>query len=308
MSAGVALQAVVTGLATGAVYGLVALGFTLIFRLTRVVNLAHGDLVVGTVFVGVLAAVGTTPVVTRPGIGTAVFEVLVVLAAGVLLSVITYLAAVRPYATAQGGGLGPLVATLAAGLLVRESLGLPFDREAYALADPLLLPTGSVGLPGGGRVEVRLFFVLALALFAAIAVERYVVRTRFGTAMRAVAEDRETASLLGVPARRIELVAFALAGLLAGLAGLLAAPGRTLAVGSGVVLGLKGVTAALLGGLGSLRGAIAGGLVLGVVESLATTSDLLGPAYADVLALSVLVVVLAARPLGLFARFTPAVE
>jgi branched-subunit amino acid ABC-type transport system permease component len=100
-----------------------------------------------------------------------------------------------------------------------------------------------------------------------------------------------------VPARRVVLLAFVAAGLLAGVAGLLDAPGRTLGVDDGVVLGLAGIAAALLGGLGSLRGALAGGLALGVVQSLAVTE--LGAEYADVVPLSVLVVLLAVRPQGL---------
>lgn len=121
--------------------------------------------------------------------------------------------------------------------------------------------------------------------------------------MRAVADDPEAASLVGVPVDRVRLTAFALAGALAGVAGLLYAPGRALALDAGVVLGLKGAAAALLGGLGSVRGALAGGLVLGVLEQSAVAVPALGAAYADVLPLALLVVVLAVRPNGLRAPY-----
>jgi branched-subunit amino acid ABC-type transport system permease component len=295
MSAGVALQAVVTGLAQGAVYGLVALGFTLCYRLVRVLNFAHGDLIVGATFVSVLATVGTTPVLRTPGVPTAVAQVVVALAVGGVLGAVLYLVAVRPFTSE----LGWVAATVTAGLLVREALALVFTREAYAVADPLRLPTRLLSLPGGGRLPVRLLLVLAIALAAGIAVDRLLVASRYGKAMRAVADDRDAAALMGVPTERVVLVAFAVAGVLAGLAGLLSAPAGPVTVSAGVVLGLKGVAAALLGRLGSPRGALAGGLALGVAESLAVSWTALGPAYRDVLALTVLVVVLAWRPEGL---------
>ncbi|MDQ1713753.1 MAG: branched-chain amino acid transport system permease protein [Frankiaceae bacterium] len=299
MSAGVALQAVVTGLAQGAVYGLVALGFTLCYRLVRVLDFAHGDLIVGATFVSVLATVGTTPVLRAPGPGTAILQVVIALLVGGLLGALLYVVAVRPF---RNNELGWVAATVTAGLVVREALGLVFTREAYAVADPLRLPTRLVSLPGGGRLPLRLFAVLAIGLAVGLAVERLLVASRLGRAMRAVADDRDAAALMGVPTDRVVLVAFAVAGVLAGVAGLLAAPAGPVTVSGGVILGLKGTAAALLGRLGSLRGALAGGLALGVVESLAVSSTLLGPAYRDVLALAVLVVVLAARPEGLRSR------
>ena len=309
MSSGVALQAVVTGLAVGSVYGLVGLGFTLVHRLTRVLSFAHGDLVLGSLFISVLAVVGTTPVVTTLPVGRAVLQVAIALGAGAVLSALLYAVAVRPFTSRPGESERALAAggwvagTLAVGLLLRESLGLVFEREAYAVADPLRLgrldADGLVALPGGGTMQVRLLGVLAIGVGAGIAVERFVVRSRTGRALRAVADDPSTASLMGVPAERLVLLAFVLAGALAGLAGILVGPGGRASVASGVVLGLKGTAAAMLGRLGSVRGALVGGLVLGVVESLAVASEALGPAYADVLALAVLVVVLAWRPEGL---------
>ena len=298
MSGGVLLQAVATGLAQGAVYGLVALGFTLCYRLVRVLNFAHGDVIVGSVFVAVLATVGTTPVLRPPGLPVAVGQVLVALVAGALLGGGLYAVAVRPFSSE----LGWVAATVTAGLVVREAVALVFTREAYAVADPLRLPTTLLSLPGGGRLPVRVPLVLLIALAVGVLAERLLVASRLGKAMRAVADDREAAALMGVPTHRVVLLAFAAAGVLAGVAGLLSAPAGPVTVSGGVVLGLKGVAAALLGRLGSPRGALAGGLALGVVESLAVSSTWLGPAYRDVLALTVLVVVLAARPEGLRGR------
>lgn len=174
-------------------------------------------------------------------------------------------------------------------------------QQAYAVPEPLRLDAlvggGLVDLPGGSTLPVRVIAVLAIGLAVGLLAERLLVRSRFGRALRAVADDPDAAALCGVPTRRVVLLAFVLAGLLAGLAGLLDAPGRSVGVDDGVVLGLEGIAAALLGGLGSLRGALVGGLGVGLVQALAVYS--LGAGLQDVAPLAVLVVLLAVRPQGL---------
>ena len=269
-------------------------------------HLAHGDLIVAAVFTGVLVVLGRTPVATTLAPGAAVGIAVLVLAAGAVLSGAVGWLAVRPHLPDVASGreadvLGWVAALVAAGLLLREVLGLLLPQEAYAVPDPLRLDaltnTGVFSLPGGGSLPARVPAVLVLGVLVGVAAERLLVRSRFGKALRAVADDPDAAALCGIPARRVVLLAFVAAGLLAGIAGLLDAPGRALGVDDGVVLGLAGITAALLGGLGSLRGALAGGLALGVVQSLAVTE--LGAEYADVVPLGLLVILLAVRPQGL---------
>lgn len=306
MDPGVLLQVLVSGLAAGAVLGLVALGFTLVAGTVRVLNLAHGDLVVAAVFTGVLVVLGRTPVATSLELSPAIGFTLLVLAAGALLSGAVGWLAVRPYlpdvATGRAAdALGWVAALVAAGLLLREVLGLLLPQEAYAVPDPfrldrLLTATGVIGLPGGGSLPGRVPAVLLLALVVGLAAERLLVRSRFGKALRAVADDPDAAALCGVPARRVVALAFLAAGLLAGIAGLLDAPGRAVGVDDGVLLGFGGVAAALLGGLGSLRGALLGGLGVGVLQSLAVQAR---PQYGGLAPLLLLVVVLAVRPQGL---------
>jgi branched-subunit amino acid ABC-type transport system permease component len=310
--AGVLLQAALSGLSSGAVLGLVALGFTLVAGTVRVLHLAHGDVVVATVFLGVLGVLGTTPVASALAPGAAVALVLLVLAAGALLAAAVALLAVRPYlpdpATGRpGDALGWVAGGVAAGLLLREGLGLLLPQEGYAVPDPLrldaLTASGLLALPGGQTVSARVPAVLLLALAAGVLTERLLVRSRFGKALRAVADDPDAAALCGVPARRIVLQVFVLAGLLAGLAGLLDAPGRSsLSVDDGVVLGLAGIAAALLGSLGSPRGALLGGLAVGLLQAIVVT--LLDARWTDVVPLALLVVLLAVRPEGLRRRTT----
>jgi branched-chain amino acid transport system permease protein len=310
VDAGVLLQAALSGLAAGAVLGLVALGFTLVAGTVRVLHLAHGDVVVGAVLTAVLAVLGTTPVAVALAPGPAVAFVVLVLAAGSLLATGVALLVVRPHlpdpATGRpGDALGWVAGGVAAGLLLREGLALLLPQEGYAVPDPLrlseLTASGVLSLPGGQVLPARVPAVLALALLAGVLTERLLVRSRFGKALRAVADDPDAAALCGVPARRVVLQAFALAGLLAGVAGLLDAPGRTsLSVDAGVVLGLAGIAAAILGGLGSPRGALLGGLAVGLLQSLVVT--LLDARWTDVVPLVLLVVLLAVRPEGLRRR------
>ena len=296
MSGAVAIQALVTGLATGAAYGLIALGFSIIHRLTRVLAFAHGDIVSGAVFVAVLVVIGTVPVAAPLGAGEAIALTVCALAAGAALSAGVYVLAVRPF---RGDVLGWVAGGLAAGLLVRELLGLPFAQQAYALPDPLGSPP-TIAL-GEVTVPVRALIVLAIGIAAGVLVERLLAVTGAGAVMRAVSDDREAAALLGVPTERVVIVAFLLAGALAGLAGLLIAPQSPIGLEDGVLLGLKGMAAALLGRLGSLRLAIAGGLAIGAVEGLILAAPSLGAQWADVLVLALLAVLAATRPRGLLA-------
>ncbi|MBV9292071.1 MAG: hypothetical protein JO222_06440 [Frankiales bacterium] len=189
---------------------------------------------------------------------------------------------------------------------------MALPAAAYAVPDPLHLDeinaSGSVSLPGGGVVAVRTFPVLAIALAVAVATDWFVRRSSTGRAIRAVADDVDAAELCGVAVGRVVLVAFALAGALAAVAGILDAPGHSVAVDSGAQLGLAGAAAALLGRLGSPRGALAGGLVLGVAQQLVATSASLGPAWSTLLPIAVLVTVVAVRPGGLRAGRQVVVE
>jgi branched-chain amino acid transport system permease protein len=305
---GVLLQVVLAGLSAGAVLGLVALGFTLVAGTVRVLHLAHGDVVVAAVFVGVLGVLGRTPVATRLDLPRSVAFTALVLAAGAVLAAAVAVLVVRPALPdpargRRGDTLAWVAGGVAAGLLLRAVLGLLLPQQGYAVPDPLRLSalTGDelLHLPGGSTLPARVVGVLALGVLVGVAAEAYLRRSRLGHALRALADDPDAAVLCGVDVRQAVLLAFVAAGLLAGVAGLLDAPGRAVSVDDGVVLGLEGVAAAMLAGLGSLRGALLGGLVVGLVQSVAVWAG--GAALQDVAPLALLVVLLAVRPKGLLA-------
>jgi branched-chain amino acid transport system permease protein len=313
MISGVLLQVVLAGLAQGAVLGLAALGFSVVAGTARILPLAHGDIAVGSILLGVLAAVGATPTTARLAPLPSMVLVLLTLAAGVVLSGLVAALVVLPsMAGPDGTGRRPsplswIAGGLAAGLLLRAVLGIYLRQQAYALPDPLrldaLAPGGLLRLPGGSTVAVRALCVLAIGLVAGLLTDAGLVRSRFGRSLRAVADDPAGAALCGVSARRVVFGAFLVAGLLAGLAGLLAAPGRAVTLESGTLLGLDAAAAALLGGIGSVRGALAGGLTVGAVQALAGYA--FGAGFYDLAPLVLLVAVLAVRPPAGRARVRP---
>jgi len=300
MTAGVLLQVVLAGLAQGAVLGLVALGFSLAAGTARVLPFAHGDIVVASAFLAVLAVAGRIPTAAPPATWPSIVLLVSCLAAGAALSGLVAGLTVPDASRTRWhpGSMSWIAGGLAAGLLLREALAFALPQQAYALPDPLhldaLAPAGALRLAGGYTVPVRAVCVLALGLAAGLLTEAVLARSRFGAAARAVADDPVGAALCGVPARRVMVATFSLAGLLAGLAGVLVAPGRALSVGDGALLGLAAAAAAVLGGIGSLRGALVGGLVVGVVQALAGYA--FGAGVQDLVPLVLLVAALAVRP------------
>jgi branched-subunit amino acid ABC-type transport system permease component len=284
-------------LSTGAVLGLVGLGFSLVAGTARVLSFAHGDVVVAAVFTGVLVVLGRTPVAQDLGAVDSVGFVVLVLLAGAALSGLIALVVIRP---SRARPLGWVAGGVAAGLLLRAVLGLVLPGQGYAVPDPLhldaLAADGLLHLPGGATLPVRTLGVLVLGLLVGIAAEELLVRGRFGRALRAVADDPDAAALCGVDPGRVLVLAFVVAGALAGLAGMLDAPSHAVSVDSGVVLGLEGIAAAVLGGLGSLRGALLAGLTIGVAQQWAVHVG--GAALQDVVPLGALVLLLALRPQG----------
>ena len=300
------LQVVVTGLAAGATYGLVAIGYGLIYRLTGVVHFALGELVGLSVFATLFFAAGTG-LVTRTNLGAGRF--LISLTAGVGTAVVTgtavYLAAVRPFLrrTSVAGWIG---ATVGVAFAVRGFLAATFIRQSYVLPDPLhferLGRDGVLELGGGVTVQIRTFFVIAVGILLAAGAAWILGRTDTGRGLQAIASDTTGARTVGLPVDRLLAFAFALAGGLAAVSAVAGLAGGPVTVDTGSLLGLKGLVAALLAGFGSPWKAFAAGLTLGVVETGVASFHLggvmLGPAYRDVLPLAIAILALAFRRLG----------
>jgi branched-chain amino acid transport system permease protein len=299
----IALQVLVSGLAAGGVYGLFAAGHSLIHRLTGIVNFAFGDLVGLGVFSTLLVLAGTSPV-TQSGaheprfLGALLIGLVVCVAAGIG----TYFGLVQPYLS-RGSTIGWVAGTAAVAFAIRAVVGATFQRSSYVFPDPL--PFHRVGSAGfvkiaGAHVQARAFFVIGLALALALGSAWLLERTRFGRALRAVADDAEGARVVGVPVDLLVGIAFGLVGALAMIAAIAAAPGEAVNANTGTLLGLKGLVAALAVRFGPPLWAFGAGLLLGVVEAAIANVHLgswqLGPEYREVLPIAFVLLLIAVWP------------
>jgi branched-chain amino acid transport system permease protein len=281
------LQFVFSGLTAGAIYALIALGFGVVHNTMGIVNFAQVDFVSlgGMVAYSALAMAGLP---MPAALLAAVVGVTVVAMAVERL-------ALRP-SRAQGQ-LVLIFLTIAASVVLRGTMRLVWGKNAMALR-PL---TGDRPLALlGATVMPQALWILALTGLAIAGLIAFFRRTTLGLAMRGVADNPEAAAAVGLQVGWIRSLSFGLAGALGGLAGVLVTPITTLSYDVGVLLGLKGFSAAILGGFGSLAGAIVGGLTLGLLESLA--SGYVSSAYKDLLAFAVLLLVLFVRPEGILGR------
>jgi branched-chain amino acid transport system permease protein len=302
----VALQILASGFAAGAVYGLVAVGHSLVFRLTGVVHFAFGELIALGVFVTLLVAAGSGPVSQTSIAGGRFLVALVVgLVVTAAASAGAYFLAIEPY-RARGSVIGWVGASLAVAFAVRTLLVVFFDRPAYVFPDPF--PFRKIGADGfwhvgGATIQARSLFVAAAALLLAALGAALLQRTRFGRALEAIAQDFDAAVLVGLPVARLVGLAFALAGAWAGLAAILAAPSAAFDVDAAARYGLYGLLAAAIVWFDPRR-ALSAGLALGLVQATVTSAHAggaeLGPAYRDVvpLALGLLLFAWRARTLA----------
>ncbi|MCP9832133.1 branched-chain amino acid ABC transporter permease [Synechococcus sp. HJ21-Hayes] len=304
------LQLLLNGAASGGVYALVALGYTLVFSVLGVINFAQGALFsVGGYLTfllmgGKIGVNGALPGWGLPG-GLPFWLALLVAAAGSgLVGLLVERVAFAPLRRRNAEPLLALITSLGAGVVVVNLLQLLMGAEGYAF------PHGTDalgGLPGalmiaGARIRTIQLLLLLTSAGAVLALSLWLERSKGGRALRAVAEDATTAQLLGINSEAMVRLAFFLSGALAGLGGGLigvsvSLPGPYFGIG----YGLKGLAVLVLGGLGSVPGAIAGGLLMGLAEALVPSA---ASGWRDALAFAILFAVLLLRPSGLLGRRT----
>lgn len=299
------VQILITGLAAGAVYGLFAIGYALVYRLTGVVHFALGEIANAGVFLVLWIAAGTGPV-TQTNVSSLRY-VLAIAAASVLSAgagYLTYLIAVRPFRRGASvvGWIGGL---LALAFLLRTVLAAAFPRSGYVLPD--VFPFERIGTSGvvevaGASLRAQSFFVLVVGVALAALAAWFLRTAKWGRALRAITADETGARLAGVPVDRALGLAFACAGLLAVLAALITLPGGTVTADSGALLGLKGLVAAVLGRFLLPWRAFAAGLGLGLLEAAVVSVEVgsvrLGAPFATVVPLAAVLVILAVRAAG----------
>jgi branched-chain amino acid transport system permease protein len=297
------LQQIVNGLVLGSIYALVALGYTMVYGILGLINFAHGDIVmvaslVALTVVQLLSGSGLPPaLVVAAAMGAAM---LVCIAIGVTVERVAY----RPLRRAPR--LAPLITAIGVSILIQYSAALVWGKQYIALPE-LLKPT-SIELGGAQFTDLQVYiFLLAAAVMAGLL--WFIKSSRIGRAMRATEQNPDIAGLMGVDTNRIIAFTFVLGSAIGAIAGVMVVLYYGLGhYFMGFMLGLKAFTAAVLGGIGNVAGAMLGGLLLGVIESLAAgyigdlTGGVLGSNYRDIFAFLVLILVLVLRPSGLMGQ------
>jgi len=297
------LQQIINGLVLGSIYALVALGYTMVYGILGLINFAHGDIVMIGALVALtvaqaLAASGLpAPLILLLAAGTAT---LVCVAIGVTIERVAY----RPLRRAPR--LAPLITAIGISILLQYSAALVWGKQYISM--PELIKADSIVVGGAHFTGLQAFiFLLACAVMAGLL--WFIKASRIGTAMRATEQNAEVAGLMGVDINRTISFTFLLGSAIGALAGVMVVLYYGLGhYFMGFMLGMKAFTAAVLGGIGNVAGAMLGGMLLGVIESLASgyigdlTGGVLGSNYRDIFAFLVLILVLVLRPSGLMGQ------
>ena len=292
-------QQLINGLTVGSIYALVALGYTMVYGILGLINFAHGDVVM----IGAMVAltVASKLVGVLPGPLVLLISLAVAAIACMVLGFTIERVAYRPLRNAPR--LAPLITAIGVSIVLQQLAMIVWGRGYHPV--PALLPSTMHDVLGVQINDVQLL-IMATAAVTMASLMLLVNRTRLGRAMRATAENPEIASLMGVDVNRVISATFVIGSALAALAGVMVSSHYGIAHYSmGFMLGLKAFTAAVLGGIGNLGGAMLGGVLLGVIEALGAgyigdlTGGVFGSNYQDVFAFFVLIIVLVFRPSGL---------
>ena len=290
MTIGDAGNILLSGLSIGGVYALIALAYNVVFMTTNVLNLAQGALLMSGAMLGVLF---------YSRFGWPWYAALIVtVVAGGILALIEYFVAVR--ASLRGNSEGWIISTFAFALLLQALFALGMHNQVQSFPD--LLPNVPLATLGGIRIIPQQIGMIVCALAVAGLLSLLIRRTLFGKALSAIAQDRDAAALRGIPIQRLSLLAFAAGGAIATFAGFLAGPITSAYPSMGLTFALYGFIAAVIGGMPRIDGALAGGFILGIIETV--TAYLFDPSYKDLVALVAVLALLAIRPAGLLGRGT----
>ena len=281
-------QQLTNGVMLGSTYALVAIGYTLIFGVLRLLHLAHGEVFMIGAFTGLEA-------VLLWHLGP-VFALIGGLAGAAVVGMAIELVAFRPIRRRGNSHLAPIVSTIGIGLVLQELATKFFGAEQTAFPSDLQARVYHVGFLTVTGAQI---FILASAVVSMVGLQLFISRTRYGMAMRATSESIEIASLLGINVDTVCLVTFGVASALAGIAGVLVGLNfNAISPFMGFDMGVKAMAVIVIGGLGSIYGAMAGGMIFGIAEVLSVAY--LASSLRDAFAFGLMILVLIIRPRGLF--------
>ncbi|MCM3116992.1 branched-chain amino acid ABC transporter permease [Neobacillus sp. MER 74] len=287
------LEQLINGITLGSIYAIVALGFTLVFGVLGIINMAHGEIFMFGAFIGVIVT------------STLGLPLWVAFAAAILVTVILgYLLerfALRPLRGKQGvSHLAPLISTIGVSILLENLSHHLFGAGNHPFSNAFAEIRFQIGSITIYAVQI-LIFVISIVLMMALSY--WLSKTKAGKALRATAENLETASILGVNTKRIITLTVIIASAMGGIAGILVGMAfNSVNPQMGLSMGLKGLAIIILGGMGNVKGAMAGGLILGLSETLVVAYGDSG--YRDAIAFIIIIIILLLRPQGLFGQKT----
>lgn len=302
------LQQLVNGLTLGSLYALIAVGYTVVYGIVQLINFAHGEVFM----IGAFGALSTYLLFFDGQTGVWILPIMIIgaMIASVGTAVLMERVAYRPLRNAPR--LAPLITAIGISVFLQELVRVFYDRIPFAdfpsakqrIPFPQLdVVSGKAVQIGDVTIQRSAIFTIGALIVCAILLWYFINRTRLGRGMLAVSQDPDTARLMGINVDRIIVVAFALGAVLAAIAGVSQGlQNNNIDFKMGFIAGLKAFTAAVLGGIGNIQGAVVGGLVLGLVESMATQyvpGQFGGGTWKDVWAFVILILVLVFRPQGL---------
>lgn len=301
MNFDILLQQILNGLVLGSVYALIALGYTMVYGILQLINFAHGEVLMVGAMVGMTMVTQVLVHVDWPGWVKLIVAVGVAVPVCALLSMFIERFAYRPLRNAPR--LSPLITAIGVSIVLQTLGMIIWSPNPQTFPD--LLPTDPIFI-GGAVLAPKQMLILGVAAAMMAGLTLLVNKTRLGRAMRATAENPKIAGLMGVNANLVIAATFAIGASLAAVAGILIAMNYNIVHFSmGFIPGLKAFTAAVLGGIGNITGAMVGGLLLGIIEALGAgyigdlTGGFLGSHYQDIFAFAVLILVLLFRPSGI---------
>ena len=282
------IQTLISGLRLGSIYALMALGYTMVYGIAKMLNFAHGDIIM----VGAYAVISTVSLAQLPGVVGVAVSVVVCVLLGVTIEFLAY----RPLRKAQS--LAVLITAIGVSYLLQSLALLVFKSEPMAF--PTIINIPSVKL-GGVVIDGMTILTLAVTAVIMVSLSLFINKIRLGKAMRAVSEDKDAAELMGISVNRTITMTFAIGSALAAVASIFYGATYTyIKPTTGSMPGIKAFTAAVFGGIGSIPGAMLGGILLGIIEQL--SQRYISTLWTNAIVFGVLVLVLVVKPTGLLGK------
>jgi len=282
------LEQLINGLRTGSIYALIALGYTMVYGIAKMINFAHGDIIM----VGAYALYVLVALLKVPALAAVLLTIMICSVLGIIIEKVAY----KPLRKAQG--LSVLITAIGMSFLLQSLALLIFKPNPIAFKSIIAVESvrlGDITISGISLVTFVITFICMIALTL------FVNKTKTGTAMKAVSEDKAAAELMGINVNRTISITFAIGSALAAVAGILfVCQYQSVQPTLGALPGIKAFVAAVLGGIGSIPGAMIGGIALGLIESI--SKAYISSQLADAIVFGVLVVVLLVKPSGLLGK------